>query len=131
MPKFSRHDAERMETVACLVERWCAKQGLTPSRQSLSIRIRYPFRGNAEGSTLRLTLGCLLSQKLGIQLRRVGSGKRMTFGPGEASLSEWMSATAFVAWHCCPEPWSIEEQLISTICLPLNLDQNRSGAFHA
>jgi hypothetical protein len=32
---------------------------------------------------------------------------------------------------CCPEPWTVEEQLISTICLPLNLDQNRSGAFHA
>ena len=39
-------------------------------------RIRYHFRGNAEGSTLRLTLGCLLIKPLGIELRRVGSGKR-------------------------------------------------------
>jgi hypothetical protein len=30
------------------------------SRQSLRTRIRYHFRGNAAGSTLRLTLGCLL-----------------------------------------------------------------------
>jgi hypothetical protein len=55
----------------------------------------------------------------------------MTFGPGESALSDWMNANAFVAWHCCPEPWSIEEQLIRAVCLPLNLDQNNSGAFHA
>jgi hypothetical protein len=46
------------------------------SRQSLRTRIRYHFRGNAAGSTLRLTLGCLI----GLELRRVGSGTRMTFG---------------------------------------------------
>src|SRR6516165_3685858 len=49
------------------------------SRQTLRSRIRYHFQGNAEGSTLRLTLGCLLARELGITLRRVGSGKRMTF----------------------------------------------------
>ena len=45
-------------------------------------RIRYHYQGNAEGSTLRLTLGCLLSEELDIELRRVGSGKRMTFAEG-------------------------------------------------
>jgi hypothetical protein len=45
------------------------------SRQSLRTRIRYHFRGNAAGSTLRLSLGCLL----GLALRRVGSGARMTY----------------------------------------------------
>jgi hypothetical protein len=45
--------------------------------------VRYHYRGNTAGSTLRLTLGCLL----GLELRRVGSGKRMTFGKaGEATL---------------------------------------------
>jgi hypothetical protein len=33
----------------------------TPSRQTLRSRLRYHFRGNAEGSTLRLSLGCLFS----------------------------------------------------------------------
>jgi hypothetical protein len=50
------------------------------SRQSLATRVRYHYTGNAEGSTLRKTLGCLLADELGIQLRRVGSGTRMTFG---------------------------------------------------
>jgi hypothetical protein len=33
--------------------------GGAPSRQNLRKRIRYHYRGNAAGSTLRLTLGCL------------------------------------------------------------------------
>jgi hypothetical protein len=50
-----------------------------PSERTLHCRLSDHFRGNAEGSTLRLTLGCLLSDKLGIQLRRVGGGRRFTF----------------------------------------------------
>lgn len=106
------------------------REGLPPSRQCLRDRVRYHYRGNADGSTLRLTLGCLLAEQLGIELRRVGSGKRMTFGPGEAKLSEWMSENAFVTWSCCPEPWVTEERLISTLCFPLNLDQNGRNTFH-
>jgi GIY-YIG catalytic domain len=45
------------------------------------------YTGNAEGSTLRKTLGCLLANELGIQLWRVGSGNRMTFIEGEQALS--------------------------------------------
>ncbi|MFD6277776.1 GIY-YIG nuclease family protein [Streptomyces sp. NPDC060209] len=61
------------------------------STQNLRKRVRYHFRGNAAGSTLRLTLGCLL----GLELRRVGGGKRMTFGKeGEAALSQWMAENA-------------------------------------
>ncbi len=48
--------------------------GRPPSRQMLRSRIRYHYRGNAAGSTLRLTLGCLLAEPLGTQLRRVAAG---------------------------------------------------------
>jgi hypothetical protein len=107
------------------------RNGKAPSAQSLRHRIRYHFSGNAEGSTLRLTLGCLLADKLGIQLRRVGSGRRMTFSLGESALSKWMDENARVVWHVCGEPWRTEERLISELDLPLNLDQNRHHAFHA
>lgn len=102
-----------------------------PSRQTLRSRIQYHYRGNAEGSTLRLTPGCLLSHALGIELRRVGSGLRMTFGAGEKILSEWLDENALVAWLTCGEPWRVEEGLIRSVSLPLNLDQNRNHAFHA
>jgi len=98
-----------------------------PSGQDLRGRIRYHYCGNAEGSTLRLTLGCLL----GIPLRRVGSGRRRTFADGEERLSEWMAQNALVIWLPTTEPWLLEEQLIATVSLPLNLDQNRQHAFHA
>jgi hypothetical protein len=79
---------------------------------------------------LRLSLGCLLSVSLNIELRRVGSGNRLTFAGGERQLSDWMEENAFVTWIECEEPWQVEERLISAICLPLNLDQNRTNRFH-
>ena len=107
-----------------------SKNGSAPSRQQLFDRIRYHYRGNAEGSTLRLTLGCLLSQQLGIQLRRVGSGNRMTFGDGERVLSQWLEYNAFVVWVVDSEPWLLEERLIGELSLPLNLDMNNKHPFH-
>jgi hypothetical protein len=106
------------------------KNGKAPSKQNLFRRVRSHYRGNASGSTLRLSLGCLLSATLNIELRRAGSGNRLTFADGERRLSDWMEENAFVAWIERDEPWRIEEGLISTICLPLNLDQNRANRFH-
>jgi hypothetical protein len=78
-----------------------------------------------------LTLGCLLSEKLGIELRRVGSGGRMTFSDGEKEISEWMGRNAFVYWVECNEPWNVEEYAISYLPLPLNIDQNERHCFCA
>ncbi len=100
------------------------------SKTTLHQRVGYHYTGNAEGSTLRLTLGCLLGTGLGIELRRVGSGKRRTFATGEQLLSSWMAANAFVCWAVHSEPWELEEELIARYDLPLNLDQNRRNAFH-
>ena len=104
--------------------------GSPPSRQRLLTRIRYHFRGNAEGSTLRLSLGCLLAESLGIELRRVGSGQRHTFADGEIRLSEWMEENAFVCWLPAQEPWLLESQLISELSLSLNLSGNKDHSFH-
>ena len=100
------------------------QNGEPPSRQTIYNRIRYHYKGNAEGSALRLTLGCLLSEKLNIELRRVGNGNRMTFCTGEETLSKWMGENAFVTWVYYDEPWVLEEELISQVFLPLNLRGN-------
>jgi len=98
------------------------------SAQNLRKRVQYHYRGNAEGSTLRFSLGCLL----GLELRRVGSGKRMTFcKAGEADLSQWMAENARVCWIGHDEPWTMESELISRLDLPLNLDQNSHNPFHS
>jgi hypothetical protein len=101
------------------------------SRQTLRSRIRSHYNGSAEGSTLRLTLGCLLSDRLELQLRRVGNGTRLTFADGEQALSAWMADNALVTWVETPEPWAAERELIAAVDLPLNLAQNRRNAFHA
>ena len=49
----------------------------------------------------------------------------------EQALSVWMADHARVSFVEHPTPWTLEEQLISTLDLPLNLDQNRHHRFHA
>ena len=107
------------------------RNGKPPSRGTLRSRIQNHFRGDAKGSTLRLTLGCLLAESLGIELRRIGSGKRRTFSTGEQLLSEWMARNAHVCWVECPEPWKVEGAAISQLSLPLNIDQNAAHRFCA
>jgi hypothetical protein len=104
--------------------------GVEKDRQNLRKRIRTHLRGNASGSTLRLTLGCLLSRKLGISLRRVGARGRLTFAEGESILSTWMSENASVIWSVHPEPWLFEHHLIELVSPPLNLRHNAKHPFY-
>ncbi len=96
--------------------------------QDLRKRVRYHFgAGNAaaDGSTLRKSLGVLL----GLELRRIGSGKRQTFAGGEAVLNQWMAENAAVSWVLHPEPWFLEPKLIAALDLPLNFQDNERNAF--
>ncbi len=104
--------------------------GAPPSRQQLRSRLRQHYAGNAAGSTLRLTLGCLLAGKLGLQLRRVGSGQRLTFADGERVLSAWMATHAAVCWMTHPRPWELEQLLVARLDLPLNLHDNAQHPFY-
>ncbi|MGY1741162.1 MULTISPECIES: GIY-YIG nuclease family protein [unclassified Blastococcus] len=104
--------------------------GRPPSRGQLRQRIKTHYTNNAEGSTLRKTLGCLLADELGIQLRRVGSGNRRTFVDGEHDLSAWMAAHARVSFIAHERPWELEDELIKRLDLPLNLEGNAHNAFH-
>ena len=108
--------------------------GISPknknSTQDLRKRIKTHFNGNAEGSTLRLTLGVLLENKSGFTLRRVGSGKRLTFTHfGEQWLDDWMGQNAFVCWVEHQKPWQVEESIIKSVSLPLNIRDNTHNLF--
>jgi hypothetical protein len=95
------------------------------SKQSLRKRIANHYRGNAEGSTLRRSLGILLAGQSNFPLLRVGSGKRMTFTHlGEQWLDDWMEKNAFVCWMKHPAPWELEEELLGFLSLPLNIQGN-------
>jgi hypothetical protein len=105
--------------------------GVGASQQNLRRRLRQHYAGNAYGSTLRLTLGCLLVDQLGLVLRRVGSGTRLTFADGEARLSQWMADNAFVCWVAQERPWELEDALVKILDLPLNLQGNDRHPFRA
>ena len=107
------------------------KAGKPNSKENLRKRITYHYRGNAEGSTLRRTLGVLLAQQSGFPLRRVGSGKRMTLTHrGEQSLDEWMEKNAFVSWIEHPSPWELERELLDKLSCPLNIQGNNRHPFY-
>jgi hypothetical protein len=98
--------------------------GRRPVSQDLRKRIRYHFggsRGNAEGSSLRKTLGVVLAGELGLELRRIGSGRSITLAGGESVLNGWMAENALVSWVVQPEPWLVEEAVVAALKLPLNL----------
>jgi hypothetical protein len=100
------------------------------SKQNLRKRITNHYRGNAEGSTLRRSLGVLLAEQSDFPLRRVGSGKRMTFTHlGEQWLDSWMEENAFVVWVKHPAPWELEDELLASLSLPLNIKGNADHLF--
>jgi len=101
-------------------------KGKPNSKANLRTRIKTHYRGNAEGSTLRRTLGILLETESGYPLTRVGSGKRLTFTHmGEQWLDRWMGQNAYVSWIQHDQPWILEDALIASTSLPLNIKGNQ------
>jgi hypothetical protein len=96
------------------------------SHATIRTRLRQHFAGNVGGSTLRFTLGSLLSDRLQLRL----GAKARTYGDGESRLNSWMQAHAFVTFVNVSEPWTIERDTLASLDLPLNLDMNLGHPFH-
>lgn len=107
--------------------------GIAPGRpgsaSNLRRRLRNHLSGNARGSTLRLSLGALLAERLGL-VPEPASGK-LSFGASESILSEWLDAHARVAWLAHPEPWTVEPAVVRALGVPLNRGHNEIHPFHA
>jgi len=120
--------------IAALIDRAvaAANEGDHVTAAALATQVLAADSGNAdaEGSTLRKTLGVLLGDELGIELRRVGSGARRTFAGGEAVLTQWMAEHVLVSWVARPKPWLFERELIAALDVPLNMRDNERNRFH-
>lgn len=92
--------------------------GIATVKRTLRSRLRNHFRGNASGSTLRLTLGC----HLGLSLRRMGN--RLTFGDQEPVVSAWLAEHGRVACVADPDPERLERELLASGRFPLNIRDN-------
>jgi hypothetical protein len=107
--------------------------GTSPSKPSsqanLRKRLSGHMRGNASRSTVRKSVGCLMSRALNIQLYPVGS--RLTFASGEQNLSHWLEENVSVHWVVHLAPWDLEKFAIATLNLPLNLAHNKKHPFYS
>ena len=83
--------------------------------------------GNASQSTLRRTLGVLLTETLDLTLA-LHNGRAHYGADGEARITRWMQENARVAWAVDPEPWVTEHELLASAVLALNID-GRSDDF--
>jgi hypothetical protein len=101
------------------------------SKASLHDRIHTHFRGQAESSTLRFTLGSLLKKKLKTILHCEVSSGRKTFQSKEDALNIWMAKNARVAWieTSTKANQAVEEFLIRSLELPLNIQGNSNHCF--
>ena len=89
-------------------------------------------RGSASNTVAGTALTIAEAHPLSLPvLRLVGSGKRRTFARAETKLNQWMAENARVSRVETDNPVALEEHLIKTLVLPLNLDQNDRSAFHA
>lgn len=97
------------------------------STGSIRSRLRSHVKRDASWSTLRLSLGILLADDLGLKLALYAG--RAHWGTGEEVLTEWMRLHARVSWVCDPAPWTVEEELLAAANVPLNIDQHLHDPF--
>ncbi len=110
--------------------------GISPFKEGGSGNLRQRIQthfgknesNNASRSTLRLSLGCLLTEFLNINLQHVDD--RIHFNEGEKLLNEWMAKNALVVWEVYSCPWAIESKIIENLSLPLNLKHNTQHEFY-
>ena len=102
--------------------------GRPGSRSNLRKRLRSHLSGNARGSTLRLSLACLLMHRLGLSPTQA-SGK-IGFGSSEVLLTKWIDEHARVAWIEHSQPWVAEAAAVQVLGVPLNRDHNHGHPFH-
>lgn len=108
--------------------------GSIPARSSSNSHLRKSIvtqhlKGNAHNSTLRLSLACLLKDKLDISLLQ--HGNRIFLGDDEEKLDDWLNKNARVAYLVDEEPWVDKVEIIKELDLPLNLEYNRQHPFYA
>lgn len=104
------------------------------SKQHLYGRLKNHLSPDSTKSTLRRSLGSLLSKPLSLRfvVSRVSAGNKLHFGLGEGEmrLSDWMTQNARIGWLEYRCPWDLEKRLIYSLNLPLNIEHNSHHPFY-
>jgi hypothetical protein len=106
--------------------------GIAPGRpgsaSNLRNRLWTHLTANARRSTLRLSLGSLLFESIGLEA--VAASGKVSFGATEAKLSAWLDVHARVCWAEYLEPWTIEAEVVRSLSVPLNRGHNEAHSFY-
>lgn len=90
--------------------------------RGLRNRLLNHCRGPIATSTLRRTLAAFVVGQENLSIERTASGKVRMSAEDEANLTRWMADHARVTWLITPEPWIVEEELLTHgPTLPLNI----------
>lgn len=85
------------------------------------------FNGNAGGSTLRKSLGCLFGYNLIPRDSHYNSNGKTKFNvTDESKLSDWIKTNLIMFYYPNKEFDSVESRLIQALNPPLNLDKNHN-----
>ena len=90
-----------------------------PSNRTIEDRILKDHRGNSIGSsTFRFSLAALLRGQLALTPQQGFDRARIS---DEPRLGEWIDKNCGLTFAQCDQPWTVEKEIIETLCPPLNL----------
>lgn len=90
-----------------------ARRGTAASGRARPAAAGDALRGQRRRLNAAQDLGRLLAVELGLELRRVGSGRHRTFAAGEPVLSAWMEQNTRVSWLMHDRPQELEDILVA------------------
>jgi GIY-YIG catalytic domain-containing protein len=64
-------------------------------------------------------------------LAKVSASLTLHLWPAWRNGTQQLADNALVSWVVHPQPWILERELIGTLDVPLNLQDNKHNAFHA
>jgi hypothetical protein len=88
-------------------------------------RVLDHLTGNSRSSSLRMTVGALLTLELGLDPVGDGSRTYFHFGDGERRLTNWLVANTRIACVPSVDPFHEEKQILANAPLPFNISERK------
>jgi hypothetical protein len=92
-------------------------------------RVLAHLTGNSKASSLRMTLGAILTEELLLDPIAGANRGYYDFGFGEARLSQWIVSTTRIGFYPSDDPYDLERDILRCVPLPLNIDQRKRHRF--
>jgi hypothetical protein len=99
------------------------------SLDPLRRRVLAHLSGSSQGSSLRMTLGALFAEDLGLDPISDGRRNYYHFGSGEGRLTEWIVENSSVGFYASDDPYGIERQILTDVAVPLNIEYRKRHPF--